>query len=128
NETPSSGVKYLGYLPDEEIIKLYKSVDVFLYPSLYEGFGLPVIEAMACGCPVITSNTSSLPEITNDAAILVNPLNVNELAKAIINLIKDDSLKIELSKKGIEQAKKFSWEKSCQELFELVKKIYDNRN
>ena len=89
--------------------------DVFVFPSLYEGFGLPVLEAMACGCPVITSNVSSLPEVVGDAALLVDPYNVEALAQAMLTVLEDDELKKEMSKKGIAQAQKFSWDKAGAE-------------
>ncbi len=99
-----------GYLSDSEILSLYEQADVFVYPSLYEGFGLPVLEAMACGCPVITSNTSSLPEVVGDAGMLIDPHDVDELAQAIITVLADDELKREMSRKSIAQAQTFSWE------------------
>ena len=108
-----------NHASDQDIISLYSEADVFVYPSLYEGFGLPVLEAMACGCPVITSNVSSLPEVAGDAAILVDPQDPNAIARAIITVLKDDKLKRELSERGVEQAKKFSWEKTAQDFLEV---------
>ena len=107
------------HLSDRDIVSLYNEADVLVYPSLYEGFGLPVLEAMACGCPVITSNVSSLPEVAGDAAILVDPQNPNAIARAIITVLKDDTLKRELSERGVEQAKKFSWEETAQAFLEM---------
>ncbi|MGZ4953267.1 MAG: glycosyltransferase family 4 protein [Halobacteriota archaeon] len=101
-----------GYLTDSEILSLYEQADVFVYPSLYEGFGLPVLEAMACGCPVIASNISSLPEVVGDAGMLIDPYDTDQLAQAIITVLGDDELKREMSRKGIAQAQKFSWEKA----------------
>jgi len=111
-----------NHASDQDIVSLYSEADVFVYPSLYEGFGLPVLEAMACGCPVITSNVSSLPEVAGDAAILVDPRDPKAIARAIIAVLKDDELKRELSKRGIEQAKKFSWEKTAQDFLEVFDK------
>lgn len=102
-----------GYLPDSEIRALYDQADVFVYPSLYEGFGLPVLEAMASGCPVITSNLSSLPEVIGDAGLLVDPRNIEELARAMITVLEDDVLKRDMSRKSITQAQKFSWDKAA---------------
>jgi len=83
-------IKLAGYLTDSEVLSLYEEVDVFVYPSLYEGFGLPVLEAMACGCPVIASNVSSLPEVVGEAGLLVDPYNVEALARAIRTVLDDD--------------------------------------
>lgn len=109
-------IKYLGHVPDEKLIDLYKSVDVLVYPSLYEGFGLPPLEAMACGCPVIVSNVASLPEVVEDAGIFCNPYDTNDIAKKILEVLTNKELKILLSKKGIEQAGKFSWENFVKEI------------
>jgi len=109
-------ITFTGYLTDSEILTLYQEADVFVYPSLYEGFGLPVLEAMACGCPVIASNVSSLPEVVDKAGILVDPYNVEELAQAMITVLEDDDLKREMSRKSIAQAQKFSWEKAAEQL------------
>lgn len=108
-------ITMMGYVPDSEVLSLYAKADVFVYPSLYEGFGLPVLEAMACGCPVITSNVSSLPEVVGDAALLVDPYNVEALAQAMLTVLEDDDLKREMSKRGIAQAQKFSWDKAAAE-------------
>ena len=119
-------VTVLGFLPDDELKLLLRQVDVFVYPSLYEGFGLPVLEAMACGCPVVTSNTSSLPEVTGNAALLVDPYDVDELARAIVAVLNDHTLKQDMSAKGIRQAQQFSWDKAAQEYLKIFRKL-DNR-
>jgi glycosyltransferase involved in cell wall biosynthesis len=112
-----------GYLSDSEILSLYEEADVFVYPSLYEGFGLPVLEAMACGCPVIASNVSSLPEVVGEAGMLVDPYDVDALAQAISTVLQDDGLKREMSRKGIAQAQKFSWEKAGAELLAVCREV-----
>ena len=112
-----------GYLSDVEVLSLYDSVDVFVYPSLYEGFGLPVLEAMACGCPVIASNISSLPEVVGEAGILVDPYNVDELAQAMITVLGDDKFKRELSRKSVAQAQKFSWDKAANAYMDLFREL-----
>ena len=114
-----------GYVPDSEVLSLYAEADVFVYPSLYEGFGLPVLEAMASGCPVITSNVSSLPEVVGEAALLVDPYDVEALAQAMLSVLEDDELKKEMSKKGIAQAQKFSWEKAGAELLAVCREVAD---
>ncbi|MBN1494982.1 glycosyltransferase family 4 protein [Candidatus Peregrinibacteria bacterium] len=116
-------VKFLGYVTEEELIKLYNLAEIFVYPSLYEGFGIPPLEAMKCGCPVITSNTSSLPEVAGDAAIKINPKKEKELTEAITKLLKNSDLKKELTRRGLEQCQKFSWEKSAQEAVKLFNKL-----
>ena len=118
-------ITFAGYLTDSEIRSLYDQADVFVYPSLYEGFGLPVLEAMACGCPVITSNVSSLPEVVGEAGILVDPYNVEELAQAMIAVLEDDELKRGMSRKSIAQAQKFSWEKAGEAYVSLFTELLD---
>ena len=106
---------------------MYTSVDVFVYPSLYEGFGLPVLEAMAAGCPVIVSNVSSLPEIVGDAAILVDPYSIYEIAQAILTVLQDMELKTHMSKKSVEQAKKFTWEEASTNFLQIFKSVLNER-
>ncbi|MEK7547756.1 MAG: glycosyltransferase family 1 protein [Patescibacteria group bacterium] len=116
-------VHILGYLSGKSLNNLYNLAKGFVFPSLYEGFGIPPLEAMKCGCPVITSNTSSLPEVVGDSAILVNPQSVPEIAKAIVSLIEDKNLCNELRKKGLKQAKKFSWVKSACKLLKVIEQL-----
>ncbi|XRP97070.1 glycosyltransferase family 4 protein [Methanocaldococcus sp. 16A] len=120
-------VIFTGYVPDEDLPGLYNAADLFVYPSLYEGFGLPPLEAMACGTPVITSNTSSLPEVVGDAGIMVNPYDVDELAKAMYEVLTNDGLREELSKKGLERAKLFSWKKCAEEHLKVYEEVYNMR-
>jgi glycosyltransferase involved in cell wall biosynthesis len=120
-----SKITFAGYLPDSDILSLYEQADFFVYPSLYEGFGLPVLEAMACGCPVVASNVSSLPEVVGDAALLVDPFDVEALTRAMLLLLEDDDLKREMSRKSIEQARKFSWEKAGDELLIVCREVAD---
>ena len=117
-----------GYLADSDIRALYDSADVFVYPSLYEGFGLPVLEAMACGCPVITSNLSSLPEVSGDAGILVDPYNVVELAEAILRVLNNNDLKREMSERCIARAHEFSWDKACDQWLAVCKQALHTSN
>jgi glycosyltransferase involved in cell wall biosynthesis len=117
-----------GCRTDAEITALYEQVDVFVYPSLYEGFGLPVLEAMACGCPVITSNISSLPDVAGEAGLLVDPYNVEELAQAIITVLNDDELKRVMSRRSIAQAQKFSWEKTGEQCLAVCNDVFRGSN
>jgi glycosyltransferase involved in cell wall biosynthesis len=121
----SQGIKIslCGYLTDEEIVSLYRNAAVFVYPSLYEGFGLPVVEAMAQGCPVIASNASSVPEVVGDAAMLIDPLNTAELAQAMIRVLTDDELKREMSIRGIKRSKLFSWDITAKRYMEVFDRV-----
>lgn len=112
-------VIFTGYVPDEDLPALYSAATCFVYPSFYEGFGIPIIEAMACGCPVITSNNSSMKEIAGDAAIVVDPYNVKEIQNAIELLITDKVIRRKMEKQGVMQAKKFSWEKMISKTKEV---------
>jgi len=113
-------VKFTGFISDESLISdFYNAADVFVYPSLYEGFGLPPLEAMACGCPVVTSDVSSLPEVVGDAAIKVNPYDIDEIAAAMGNVLSNKSLRQKMIKKGLEQCKKFSWKNCALETFKV---------
>ena len=101
-------------MPDEDLPLIYGLADAFVFPSLSEGFGLPPLEAMACGTPVITSNISSLPEVVGEAGILVDPYNVEEIAQAIRKVLTDNELRLSMSEKGMERAKLFTWENTAR--------------
>lgn len=116
-------VRLLGYVPEEDLPALYSGAKLFFFPSLYEGFGLPVLEALACGCPVLCSNTSAIPEVAGNAAILADPLDVDKLTQEGLKLLTDENLRQALRQKGFEQIKKFSWEKMASEIIFLYKKI-----
>lgn len=118
-------VTYIDYVSDEDLVLLYNAAELFIYPSLYEGFGLPLLEAMACGCPVVTSNLSSLPEVVRDAGYLINPYDEDEIAKAMLEILKNENLKENLIKKGLERIKKFSWRKTAEETLEVYKEVLD---
>ncbi|MBI5748887.1 MAG: glycosyltransferase family 4 protein [Nitrospinae bacterium] len=121
-------VIYINNHTDDDLVELYQSADLFLSPSLYEGFGLPMLEAMACGVPVVTSNRTSIPEVTGNAAILADPENIQEIANAICKVLKDENLKSDLIRKGLEQAKMFSWKRMAEETLELYKRVYESSN
>jgi len=116
-------VKFTGYIDSADISALYSGASLFVYPSLYEGFGLPILEAMSCGVPVVTSNTSSMPEVAGDAAILVDPLNHEELAFGIETVLGKESLRAEMKKKGLARASSFSWERCAKETVEVYRKV-----
>jgi glycosyltransferase involved in cell wall biosynthesis len=111
----SDSVIFTGFVEDDDLPHLYGNADFFVYPSLYEGFGLPVLEAMACGTPVITANTSSIPEVAGDAALLVDPRSEMELAAAMVQLAGDPGLRADLGRRGGSQAARFSCERTVGE-------------
>jgi glycosyltransferase involved in cell wall biosynthesis len=115
------GIKYLGYVSDAELKALYEHTTCFIYPSFYEGFGLPPLEAMACGSPVIVSNTASLPEVCGDSALYCNPYSPEDIANSIQKLMNNSILREKLRQRGLEHVKGFSWEKCAQEMFNIVK-------
>lgn len=120
NETP--GVHFLGYVPDSDLPKLYSGATAFVFPSLFEGFGLPVLEAFACDCPVLTSNSSSLPEVAGDAAIMVDPYSVEDIKRGLQKVV-DPATRQALIKKGRVQLKKFSWTRAAEETLALLKSV-----
>jgi glycosyltransferase involved in cell wall biosynthesis len=117
-----------GYVKNTDLPAIINQCKVFLYPSLRESFGIPILEGMACGVPVITSNTSSMPEIAGDAAHIVDPDNSKEITMAIIKILEDKNYRDELCKKGIGRAKKFSWKNMAIEYLELYKQVYAEVN
>jgi glycosyltransferase involved in cell wall biosynthesis len=112
-----------GYVSNEEIARLYRSAEVFVFPSVYEGFGLPVLEAMACGTPVACSNATSLPEVGGDAVVYFDPHSVEEMASAIERVIDSPSLRAELREKGLRQAAKFTWEECARKHVEVYRRV-----
>ena len=112
-------VRFLGYMPEETLAVMYRLAAVFVFPSLYEGFGLPPIEAMASGTPVVTSNVSSLPEVAGDAALLVDPYDPAAIADGIDRVLRDESLRRDLRVKGLARAKQFSWESSVRRVHDI---------
>ena len=104
-----------GYVSDEEKWELMKNADVFLFPTFYEGFGLPILEAQSAGVPVVTSNISSMPEVAGESAVFVDPKNTEEIAEATYKLISNESYKNDIIEKGHENVKRFSWEKCARE-------------
>jgi glycosyltransferase involved in cell wall biosynthesis len=116
-----------GYIQDEDLAALYSMSTFFLYPSLSEGFGMPLVEAMACGAPVITSNTTCLPEISGNAALLVNPTDTAEIARAITQMAEDESLRLLKIAQGILNAKRFSWSKTAERVFKVYEDVLYNR-
>jgi glycosyltransferase involved in cell wall biosynthesis len=116
-------VVYTGRLPMADLRILYSATDLFVFPSIYEGFGMPVLEAMACGAPVITSNRTALPEVAGDAAILVNPEDADELADAIVRVLADHTLRAGLRARGFKRAKQFTWEQAARRTLALYREL-----
>ena len=119
----SEDVIWAGYAKTEEMVALYNLADVFVFPSLYEGFGLPPLEAMACGTPVVVSNISSLPEVVGDAGLVVDPLSEEDIAEAILRIVDDAGLAHYLSEKGVMRAKQFSWQRTAEALWEIFREL-----
>jgi glycosyltransferase involved in cell wall biosynthesis len=113
--TPRHAVRFLGLVPRADLPSLFREARLLAYPSLYEGFGLPVLEAMACGCPVVTSDRSALPEITAGAAVLVDPTSVEAIADGIARVWQNDTLRDDLARRGIARAAHFSWDRCARE-------------
>lgn len=120
-------VVFAGYIDDDDKAPLLSGALALVYPSLYEGFGLPVLEAMACGVPVLTSNVSSLPEVAGSAALLVDPLDVNAIADAVSRLINDVDLRNTLVERGYAQIAKFSWAKTAHEVLQVLESVASKR-
>ncbi len=124
NEIPiDNSVIFTGYVSTEQLVGLYKNALFFVYPSYFEGFGIPPLEAMAHGCPTIVSNTTSLPEVCGDASLYVNPYDTNSITDALITLANDSVLRNSLKDKGYERVKLFSWKKSAEKLAALIEKL-----
>ncbi|MFY9644903.1 MAG: glycosyltransferase family 1 protein [Terriglobales bacterium] len=116
-------VRFLGFVPIEVLRIFYDVAKIFVFPSLYEGFGLPPLEAMAHGTPVVTSNTSSLPEVAGNAALLVNPENVFEIRRGLQRVLLDQALRVQMKQRGYEQAQRFSWTTSVSRILEIYREV-----
>lgn len=116
-------VRFLGFVPIETLRVFYQAAAAFVFPSLYEGFGLPPLEAMACGTPVVCSNVSSLPEVVGEAAEIVNPENVFDIARGMREVLLDRTLRDRLVESGFEQARRFSWERTAQQVLDAYEEI-----
>jgi len=123
NSRFSKDIIFTGFINEKDKPYLYNLAKIFVYPSFFEGFGLPPLEAMACGVPTIVSNASSLPEVVGNGAIMIDPYNVDELALAIRKVLEDKDLREDLIKKGLKQAKKFDWNKTIQQFLEIFKEL-----
>ena len=116
-------VCFTGPVADNVLKQYYVNASLLILPSLYEGFGLPPLEAMACGCPTIVSHVASLPEVCGDATLYCDPYNINDIAAKILLLLSEPELQDKLREKGLEQARKFTWDKSAQETLSVIEKV-----
>jgi len=116
-------VRRLGFVPEEDLVLIYNLASVYCQPSFYEGFGLPVLEAMACGLPVVTSHQASLEEVAGQAAILIDPYDIKDIANGLTIALEDESLREDLIQKGLKQAQKYSWEKTAHETYQVYQKV-----
>jgi glycosyltransferase involved in cell wall biosynthesis len=116
-------VRFLGFVPFEALRVFFESAALFVFPSLYEGFGLPPLEAMATGTPVVASNVGSLLEVLGDAALLANPENVFEIARAIQDALLDEDLRADLIAKGKAQAARYSWDRTARDVLEVYREV-----
>lgn len=121
-ENQHEGIIYTGFVTDEELVALYKEAKVFVLPSFEEGFGIPILEAMACSCPVASSNTASLPEVGGEAALYFDPVKPDDMVEKISKILKDKKLRQTLIEKGLKRYKQFSWKKLAEKTLEVYKK------
>lgn len=121
--TNSARIRFVDYMPEHLMPEMFRGATAFAYPSLYEGFGLPPLEALASGVPTLTSNVSSLPEVMGDAAVLVDPTDVGKIAASLLNVVTDVDLRARLRQRGLERARTFTWERHAQGLLEIYRTI-----
>jgi glycosyltransferase involved in cell wall biosynthesis len=118
----------LGYIDEKDLVMMYNLADCYLYPSLYEGFGLPILEAQACGCPVITSNASSCPEVAGRGALYVDPHDADDIASAMLRIVRDKKLRRFIIKAGFENCKKYPWRKAGRKILDLIQERHDENS
>lgn len=118
-------IVYTGYINENDLCLLYNAASLFVYPSLYEGFGLPPLEAMACGCPVVTSNMGSLPEVCGDAVYYIDPYSIQNIMEGMYKVLTDEKLRKFLTNRGLERAKMFSWEKCARETLKVFEEVHN---
>ena len=123
NMNEYSNIEYIDDVSDNQLTKLYSNAKMLVFPSFYEGFGLPPLEAMSCGCPVIISDIPVLRELYENSALYINPCSVENIKNAISNLLNDSNLSNSLVKRGLEQSKKYSWKKSANQIIHLIEDV-----
>jgi glycosyltransferase involved in cell wall biosynthesis len=120
NSSHNAAIRFVGRVTDEELVRLYQGATAFVFPSLYEGFGIPPLEAQACGCPVIASKATAMPEVLGNSAFYFDPNDVSDMQEAICKVVQDSSLRADLIKKGTENVHRFSWDVSARRLYEII--------
>ena len=120
-------VRFLGYTESPDMPALYSGAEALIFPSLFEGFGLPILEAFACGTPVLTSNVSSMPEVAGEAALLVNPNDIESISQGILQMTSNNILRNQLRRKGLERVKEFTWDKAAKETIDIFKRVIENK-
>jgi len=128
NSGVADRIRFLGFVSDDDLLHLYNACELFCFPSFYEGFGLPVLEAMACGAAVACSNTSAIPEVADGAALLFNPYNADEITRAMLDLIQLPELRARMSRLGSQRATHFSWQKTARETLGVYYSVLDQRH
>jgi len=121
-------VIFTDFVSDQDLVLLYNAAKAFVFPSLYEGFGLPPLEAMACGTPVVSSKVASLAEVLGDAAVVFHPLDIHDMADKVYQVVSDENLRKQLSEKGIRWVKRFSWEKCARETLKIYEKVHNEKS
>jgi glycosyltransferase involved in cell wall biosynthesis len=116
-------IRFLGFVTDQELLSLYRACDLFVFPSFYEGFGLPALEAMACGRAVVCSGTSALPEVVDGAALLADPNSADELARAMADVLLDSELRTQMERRGLRRASRFDWQRTAQRTLEVYREV-----
>ena len=119
----NGNIIFTGYVTDEELVALYRNAKCLVFPSLYEGFGIPPLEAMSLSCPSVVSNTTSLPEVCGEAVLYCDPYDIDDIYEKVKLLLDDDEKRIELIKKGKEQLKKYTWSGSAKKFHEIINKF-----
>jgi glycosyltransferase involved in cell wall biosynthesis len=114
-------VRFLGFVPDEQLAALYSGAVAFVFPSLYEGFGIPLLEAMACGCPVVTSDLASMPEVCGEAAVYVDPSDADAIAAGMASVVGDREMSAALARRGLERAARFSYRSAAESILEVLR-------
>jgi glycosyltransferase involved in cell wall biosynthesis len=120
-------IRFLGFVTDTDLLRLYNASDALIFPSFYEGFGLPALEAMACGCAVMCSNTSSLPEVVDGAAILFDPYSVDEIARALADILLNPELRVRMERLGLQRAALFGWKITAQKTLDVFRDVAEER-
>jgi glycosyltransferase involved in cell wall biosynthesis len=118
-------IQFCGFVSDSDLLQLYNACDLFVFPSFYEGFGLPALEAMACGRAVVCSNTTALPEVVDGAAIVFDPYSVDQMVRALKDLLLDGELRARMERLGLQRAAHFSWQKTAQRTLEVFHEVVE---